>query len=47
MNHGDVFILDTGSKIFIWKGNKSSIAEKMTASKMAAVLKDRPGEEVV
>jgi len=47
MNHGDVFILDAGSKIFIWKGNKSSIAEKMTASKMAALLKDRPGEEVI
>jgi len=47
MNHGDVFILDTGTNIFLWRGVQSSMAEKRTGGQMAGILKDRPGEEVI
>ena len=36
MNHGDVFVLDSGKKIFVWKGSAASGQEKMTAGLIAA-----------
>ena len=36
MNHGDVFVLDSGKKIFVWKGSGASGQEKMTAGQIAA-----------
>lgn len=47
MNHGDVFILDAGTSIFLWRGRQSSMAEKRTGGQMAGILKDRPGEQVI
>merc|ERR1712088_692692 len=47
MNHGDVFVLDSGKKIFVWKGSGASIQEKMSAGLIAAKMKDHPGEEIV
>jgi len=47
MNHGDVFVLDSGKKIFVWKGSGASIQEKMSAGLIAAKMKDHPGEELV
>ena len=46
MNCGDVFILDAGPTIFVWRGSKSSLAEKREAARLADVLKDKPGEKV-
>ena len=36
MNHGDVFVLDSGKKIFVWRGSEASGMEKMTAGLIAA-----------
>ena len=36
MNHGDVFVLDSGKKIFVWKGSGASGQEKMSAGLIAA-----------
>ena len=47
MNHGDTFVLDTGSIIFIWSGSSSSPGEKMTAASLANRLRDKLGEEIV
>jgi len=47
MNCGDVFILDAGPTIFVWRGSKSSLAEKREAARLADVLKDKPGEKIV
>jgi len=47
MNHGDTFVVDTGSIIFIWKGVSSSGMEKFVAARLACKLRDRVGEEVV
>merc|ERR1711910_111703 len=47
MNHGDVFVLDSGKKIFVWKGSGASGQEKMTAGLIAAKMKDHMGEEIV
>merc|ERR1712039_1138542 len=47
MNHGDVFVLDSGKKIFVWKGSGASGQEKMTAGLIAAKMKDHVGEELV
>merc|ERR1711992_194125 len=44
MNHGDVFVLDSGKKIFVWKGSGASGQEKMTAGLIAAKMKDDRGE---
>ena len=46
MNSGDVFILDAGPIIFVWRGSKSSFAEKREAARLADMLKDKPGEKV-
>ena len=47
MNHGDTFVLDTGSIIFIWSGASSSPGEKITAANLANKLRDKLGEEIV
>ena len=47
MNHGDTFVLDTGSVIFIWSGASSSPGEKITAANLANRLRDKLGEEIV
>lgn len=47
MNSGDVFILDAGPTIFVWRGANSSLAEKREAARLADVLKDKPGEKIV
>jgi len=47
MNHGDTFVMDTGSFIFIWAGESSSGMEKMVAAGLASKLRDRVGEEIV
>merc|ERR1712226_1643986 len=46
MNHGDVFVLDSGKKIFVWKGSNSSGGEKMTAGMVAAKMRDHLGESI-
>jgi len=47
MNHGDVFVLDSGKKIFVWKGSGASGQEKMSAGQIAAKMRDHVGEEIV
>merc|ERR1712172_286323 len=47
MNHGDVFVLDSGKKIFVWKGSAASGQEKMQAGLIAAKMGDHMGEEIV
>ena len=47
MNHGDTFVLDSGSIIYVWKGSSSSGMEKITASGLANKLRDKIGEEIV
>merc|ERR1711936_848412 len=47
MNHGDTFVLDAGSLIFIWSGSSSSGAERISAARLAGRLRDRLGESVV
>jgi len=47
MNHGDTFVVDTGSIIFIWAGETSSGMEKVVAAGLASKLRDRVGEEIV
>merc|ERR1712172_452862 len=47
MNHGDVFVLDSGKKIFVWKGSAASGQEKMSAGQIAAKMRDHLGEEIV
>jgi len=47
MNHGDTFVVDTGSMIFIWAGESSSGMEKVVAAGLASKLRDRVGEEIV
>merc|ERR1712192_244210 len=46
MNHGDVFVLDSGKKIFVWKGSAASGQEKMQAGLIAAKMRDHMGEEI-
>jgi len=47
MNHGDTFVVDAGSIIFIWAGVSSSGMEKVVAAGLASKLRDRVGEEIV
>ena len=47
MNHGDTFVLDSGTIIFIWSGSSSAHAEKIAAAHLANKLKDKLGEEIV
>merc|ERR1712001_328488 len=46
INHGDVFVLDSGKKIFVWRGSEASGSEKMAAGVIAAKLRDHVGEEI-
>jgi len=48
MNHGDVFILDAGLKIWQWNGKSSPPMERRKASEVVASLKsERDGKPVV
>jgi hypothetical protein len=49
MNHGDVFILDTGKIIYLWNGKEANRAEKMKAVEVARNIKDdaRGGKAIV
>jgi len=46
MNHGDVFVLDSGKKIFVWAGANSSGGEKMKAGVIAAGMRDHVEESI-
>jgi len=35
LNHGDVFIVDSGLKVFVWQGNGAGVTEKISAIKIA------------
>ena len=47
INHGDTFVLDAGSLIFIWSGLSSSGSERLAAAGLANRLRDRVGENIV
>jgi len=47
INHGDTFVLDAGTLIFIWSGETSSGSERLAAAALANKLRDRVGEGVV
>ena len=47
INHGDTFVLDAGSLIFIWSGRSSSGSERLAAAGLASRLRDRVGEDIV
>ena len=47
INHGDTFVLDAGSLIFIWSGLSSSGSERLAAAGLANRLRDRVGEDIV
>merc|ERR1712079_720590 len=40
LNHGDVFLLDTGDKIYVWEGKKSSPFEKNHANLQAEKMEN-------
>jgi gelsolin len=39
MNSGDVFVLDTGSKVWQWNGKTSNVFEKIAAGEFVSDLK--------
>lgn len=43
LNHGDVFIADSGLKIFLWAGQSSSQPERQAAAALARAIKDERG----
>jgi len=43
LNHGDVFILDTGAKIYQWNGERSGGFEKHKAAEVVVHLKEKRG----
>lgn len=43
MNHGDTFILDVRSHIFVWTGKDSNRMERLQASKSAQKIKEENG----
>lgn len=50
LNNGDVFVLDTGDKIYQWQGQKSQGVEKAKAAEFIAQLiseRDGKGETVI
>ena len=50
LNHGDCFILDTGTEgriLFIWNGSKSSPFEKASAESIAKKIKEERRDQVV
>ena len=40
LNHGDVFVLDDGKKIYCWNGKQASIMEKVKAAEIARKIRD-------
>ncbi|XP_015782794.1 adseverin isoform X2 [Tetranychus urticae] len=45
MNHGDVFILDSVVRVFLWQGNQANYMEKIQGAKIAQQLKAEHGPE--
>ncbi|XP_053200330.1 gelsolin-like isoform X2 [Panonychus citri] len=45
MNHGDVFILDSVVKVFLWNGNKANYMEKIQGAKIGQQLRSQHGPE--
>ena len=43
LNHGDTFVLDSGSVIFVWSGAESSGGERLAAAHLASKLRDKVG----
>jgi hypothetical protein len=46
LNHGDVFLADSGLKIYVWCGQSSSQAERQAAAALARAIKDERGGKV-
>ena len=44
LNHGDTFVLDSGSVIFVWSGAESSGGERLAAAHLASKLRDKVGK---
>lgn len=44
MNEGDVYVLDTGLKFFVWKGPQANHIEKFKGNQIALALKDERGK---
>ena len=44
LNHGDTFVLDSGSVIFVWSGAESSGGERLAAAHLASKLRDKVSE---
>lgn len=40
LNHGDVFVLDDGKKVYCWMGKKSTKKERIKATEIARKIKD-------
>ncbi len=40
MNHGDVFILDLGLKLYLWNGSEAGRMEKMKGLEAAVQIRD-------
>jgi len=47
MNNGDVFVLDTGMKIYQWNGSKAGVFEKSKAGQLCRSLDDERGGKPV
>ena len=47
LNHGDTFVLDSGSVIFVWSGAESSGGERLAAAHLASKLRDKVGKGVI
>jgi gelsolin len=47
MNNGDVYVLDLGLQIYIWKGSSAAATEKFKAAQVANSLKDERGKATV
>ena len=45
LNHGDTFVLDSGSVIFVWSGAESSGGERLAAAHLASKLRDKVGKD--
>lgn len=48
MNEGDVYVLDTGTVIFVWNGRTSNPYERLQGTKLAQKLRgERGGGQLV
>jgi len=47
MNHGDVFVLDCGPKIFVWVGEASNCQKKFCASQLADTKRNQIHEQII